>query len=96
MFDAIITIGLGGMLLILVAFLLNQTHVWKDTDFIYDFFNLLGGGLLVSYAGLINSWPFLLLNLVWAVFSLRDCYLDIKHGAKAHKHRGHIGHKRKH
>lgn len=65
-------IGITGMSLILIAFLLNQIGKWNKKSFIYDFVNFLGSGLLCVYAFLINSWPFLILNLVWAVYSLKD------------------------
>ncbi len=86
-------IGLIGMVLVLLAFLMNQTHVWKDTDLVYDFTNFLGGALLVWYASIIDSWPFMLLNGIWAVWSLRDIYLDIKKPKQ--KRKAHIGHKKK-
>ena len=92
MMSITLAIGIAGMLLILVAFFLNQIHVWRDTDFIYDFFNFIGGGLLVFYAYLINSWPFLFLNIVWTLVSIREVYLDIK---VKKKHKAHIGHKRR-
>lgn len=87
-------IGLSGMVLVLLAFLMNQTHIWKDTDLIYDGTNFLGGALLVWYAWIIYSWPFLLLNGVWALWSLRDVYLDIKQPKKP-KRKAHVGHKKK-
>lgn len=86
-------IGIIGTTLVLLAFLMNQTHIWKDTDLIYDFTNFLGGALLVWYAFVIASWPFILLNSVWALWSLRDVYLDIKKPKS--KRRAHVGHKKK-
>jgi hypothetical protein len=80
--DHVTIIGASGAFLILVAFLLNQTHKWKDTYFIYDFTNLVGSGLLVAYAILLNSIPFLILNGVWAMVSLRDVITDINRNRK--------------
>ena len=71
-------IGFTGMLLILIAFFLNQTGKWDKEDLIYDFVNLAGALLLVLYAIILSSIPFLLLNLVWTVVSLNDVIKDIK------------------
>jgi hypothetical protein len=71
-------IGFIGMLLILLAFLMNQRGEWKQKDLIYDFVNFSGSGMLVLYAYLISSWPFLILNLVWMIYSARDSWLDFK------------------
>ncbi len=64
--------GIAGAALLLIAFTLNQTHVWKDTDIAYDSVNLIGGVLLVIYALQIGSIPFAILNGVWAAVSIRD------------------------
>ena len=66
------------MLLILIAFFLNQTGKWDKEDLVYDFVNFIGALLLVLYAIILSSIPFLLLNLVWAVVSLNDVIKDIK------------------
>ena len=70
--------GFIGAGLILFAFVLNQFHVWKDTYFIYDFFNFLGAGLLVWYGVDGKAWPFVILNGVWALVSLHDCFIDLR------------------
>jgi len=74
----IIIIGILGAFLILLAFILNQIHIWKDRDLIYDLTNFLGAVLLAIYGVIINGWPFVILNSVWAIVSLRDVVLDIK------------------
>ena len=71
-------IGFTGMLLILIAFFLNQTGKWDKEDLVYDFVNFIGALLLVLYAIILSSIPFLLLNLVWTVVSLNDVIKDIK------------------
>lgn len=71
-------IGTLGALFILVAFILNQTHKWKDNELRYDLTNLAGSILLVVYAYLLKSYPFLVLNFVWLVVSLRDVVNDVK------------------
>ncbi len=71
-------IGASGATLILIAFILEQTHRWKDTDLKYDVVNLLGSALLIVYAVMLGSYPFLVLNGVWALVSLRDVIVDLK------------------
>ena len=71
-------IGIIGMFLLLLAFLLNQINIWKPDYLIYDLTNAIGGILMVIYAYLINSWPFLILNAVWALFSIKDVFVDLK------------------
>lgn len=65
-------IGSTGALLLLIAFGLNEAHVWDENERRYDLANLAGAGLLVAYAWLIHSYPFLILNAVWALVALRD------------------------
>lgn len=69
-------IGIAGATLLLIAFSLNQTHVWKDEYLIYDLCNLLGGALMVWYALLLAAYPFAALNAVWALVSFRDVCTD--------------------
>lgn len=71
-------IGTLGATLILIAFVLNQLHVWKDDEFRYDIVNVLGAALLVVYAILLRSWPFAVLNGVWTLVSLRDAINDVR------------------
>lgn len=76
MFELII--GLIGMALILFAFFMNQTHKWKAEYPIYDIVNIIGAALLITYSLLIKSWPFLILNAVWFIVSVRELFIDIK------------------
>lgn len=71
-------IGSIGAFLILLAFILNQVHKWKDTDLKYDVVNTLGSFLLVVFAWMTRSWPFLVLNTVWLLVSARDVFIDLR------------------
>ena len=71
-------IGIVGAGIILLCFILNQFHVWKDTDIKYDLLNFVGSTLLVVYGILIAGYPFVALNGVWAVVSLRDVIIDLR------------------
>jgi len=70
--DQTTLIGFTGATLILIAFVLNQIKKWRDDDLVYDVFNFIGGALMVYYALLILSYPFAVLNSVWALVSLKD------------------------
>lgn len=74
----VLFIGILGAGLILLAFVLGQLHVWKDTSLIYDAVNFIGAVLLVIYGLMIEGYPFVALNGVWALVSLRDIIIDIK------------------
>jgi len=78
----ITTIGIIGAALILISFLLEQTNVWKNSDLSYDLTNFIGSAFLVVYGALISAYPFIVLNLVWMIFSLRDVFLDMKRNKK--------------
>lgn len=81
-----IIIGSLGALLILIAFIMNQLHKWKEDYLIYDTVNLIGSLLLVIYAIILVSYPFLILNLVWLGLSLRDVVLDLSKSSPRKKH----------
>ncbi len=70
--DTTTLIGVVGAGVILVLFLLNQLNKLKNNNFWYDFWNFIGSALLCVYAYLLDSIPFIILNFIWAVFSLRD------------------------
>jgi hypothetical protein len=71
-------IGLFGSAIILIFFLLEQTHKISNESIWYDGGNFIGSALLVVYAILLSSIPFLILNGVWAIFSLKDVFIDLK------------------
>ena len=72
MIDPFLLLGIIGMLCILWGFLMAQTHRWSEDSFIYDLVNFIGSALLVTYAIAGRAWPFLILNAIWALYSLRD------------------------
>jgi len=65
-------IGVVGAFFILIAFIGNELGRLKTTSLWYDGLNVLGSGLLMYYSVLLASWPFIILNIVWLVFSLKD------------------------
>ena len=59
-------VGIIGMILILVAFVLDEFFkTWRQNTLRYNLLNLIGSALLWYYAYTILSWPFLILNGVW-------------------------------
>jgi len=70
--DTYLAIGIAGMILILIAFLMNQIGKWKQEMLIYDFTNALGSLLLIVYAYDGRAWPFIILNGVWFLYSAKD------------------------
>jgi len=71
-------IGTAGASIILIFFLLNQFHRIDRDSIWYDIGNFIGSALLVLYAYLLSSVPFLILNAVWAFVSLKDIFTDAK------------------
>lgn len=77
--------GIAGLIIVLVAFVMEQTGRWQEDDLLYDGANFLGSLLLVIYAILGNAVPFIVLNVVWGGYSLYDVILDLrKEYAKKH------------
>lgn len=59
-------VGIIGMLLILIAFILDEFILKNGADSIYyNLLNVFGSTLLIYYAHSLRAWPFLILNLVW-------------------------------
>ena len=70
--DTLSLIGITGTGIILITFLLNQSGKWSAESRSYDATNALGSLILVGYAILLGSIPFMILNGVWFIVSLRD------------------------
>lgn len=75
--DSTSLIGVIGAVIILTAFLLNQTNKLKNDAILYDLLNFCGSVLLTVYAILLNSIPFVILNIIWGGVSLRDILFTI-------------------
>jgi len=76
--DPYFILGTIGAALILIAFSMNQFKKWNTEDFMYDLTNLLGSIFLVIYAINGKVWPFIILNSVWALVSLKDLVIKNK------------------
>lgn len=58
-------LGILGMALILIAFVLDEFRKFDSDSGQYNLLNLVGSGLLVYYAYTLWSIPFLILNGIW-------------------------------
>lgn len=76
--DPYLLMGILGMMLILIAFLLLQRHHISQDDFSYDALNFFGSVLLVIYGIAGHVWPFVILNGIFGLYSLVDMFSDIK------------------
>jgi len=83
--NKITIIGASGAFIVLIAFILNQTKKWKEDCLIYDIFNFVGSLLLVVYAVILSSYPFLVLNFIWMALSFRDILVDLKRNRESER-----------
>lgn len=60
-------IGVIGGVLILVAFVCNSLGRWKAESLRYEFFSMVGAGLLVYYTLEKNAYANVVLNSIWAL-----------------------------
>jgi hypothetical protein len=63
-----VLIGSLGMILILLAFILDEffKSFNQDTVF-YNLTNSVGSSLLIYYSLQLRAWPFVILNIVWFI-----------------------------
>ncbi len=80
--DTTTLIGVTGAVLLLIAFIGNEFKKLSVESWAYDLLNLIGAALLAWYAYLIGSWPFLLIEAVWALVALRDVGIRLAGGGK--------------
>ncbi len=71
MADPYLLIGVLGMALILIGFLMEEfARHTRHESLAYNTINIAGAFFLILYAWSLRSWPFLLLNLVWLVVAV--------------------------
>lgn len=71
-------IGLIGMFLLLVSFILNLFRNFSPNSKIYLLLNVLGAGFLSYYSYISNAFIFLILNTLWTLISLYKLIKAIK------------------
>ena len=63
-------IGTGGALLVLLAYFLVSTGRVSSSSIAFQLINLVGAGLLTTYALILQGWSLVFLNGVWAIVAL--------------------------
>jgi hypothetical protein len=63
-------IGTAGVSLLLLAFAFNLLGKLNSQSFLYLFLNIIGAALACWSSYIINFWPFVVLEGVWALSSL--------------------------
>lgn len=64
-------VGVIGVIFILAAFMLNAFYKKINAEtYTYNLLNIIGSGLMIYYAYILQSWPFLILNAVWLLAAL--------------------------
>ncbi len=76
--DIVLVIGASGMSLLLIAFVLNLFKKIMQDSIVYNVFNIIGSALLVYYAYILNSIPFIILETVWALFAFYKLTITLK------------------
>jgi lipid-A-disaccharide synthase-like uncharacterized protein len=71
-------IGILGSAIVLLGFILNQFNKLSSNSFWYDLINFIGSVLLLIYAIDGKAYPFIVVNSVWGLFSLKDVVLGFK------------------
>lgn len=71
-------IGVIGLFLVLVAFVLILLKKVNESSKSYLFLNVLGGSVLIYYASVINSTPFLILQIAWVSIALIKLIIVLK------------------
>ncbi len=65
------------MLFVLLGFIMIQTHRWSADDMSFDMANLIGSTLLVIYGYIGQVWPFVILNGIFVLYSLKEVLCDL-------------------
>lgn len=63
-------IGTGGAILVLLAYFLVSNEKVTSASVPFQLINLVGAGLLTTYALLLQGWSLVALNGIWAVIAL--------------------------
>lgn len=63
-------IGTGGAILVLLAYFLVSNGKVTSASVPFQLINLVGAGLLTTYALLLQGWSLVALNGIWAVIAL--------------------------
>ncbi len=68
--DLNLTIGILGASFLLFSFFMNLFEKWKENSLYYTLFNIVASFLLIIYSYNLKSWPFIIINFTWLLFSI--------------------------
>jgi hypothetical protein len=74
MLNVVTVIGTLGAAFVLLGFVGNRMRWWSASDHVYVRINAIGSLILIGYSYWIESYPFVVLNVVWLLFSLKDLF----------------------
>jgi len=72
--DLITLVGMIGASLVLAGFVGNRLKYVQSDSHSYVVINAVGSLVLVGYSIVIESYPFVALNVVWLLFSVNDLF----------------------
>ena len=72
--NLITLLGIIGATLVLIGFVGNRLRYWRSSSHSYVAINAVGSLVLVVYSTIIESYPFVALNVVWLLFSVNDLF----------------------
>jgi lipid-A-disaccharide synthase-like uncharacterized protein len=74
-------LGTIGSSIVLLGFLKLEYKKWSSESKAYLYSNVLGSLLLMIYALILKSYPFVVLNTIWVVVSVKKI-IDLKKNIK--------------
>lgn len=77
-----LVIGTAGATILLIAFTLNEIGKLEQDTLQYSLLNLSGAALVLTYAVMINSVPYMILESIWALVAGFDILRRLAGGTK--------------
>jgi len=74
MLSLVTIVGVCGAAFVLLGFVGNRMRWWSANDQVYVRINAIGSLILIGYSYWIDSYPFVVLNVVWLLFSIKDLF----------------------
>ena len=68
--EILFVMGAVGLVILLIAFFLNEFKILRTESPFYSIFNAIGAFLLADYALSIGSIVFVILEILWGVFAV--------------------------
>ena len=72
-------VGICGLFLLLVAFVLNHKKKFKRFSYTYNGLNLIGASMLAYYAYDIRATVFLFLQIIWVIVAFYFIVKKVRH-----------------